>query len=292
MGMSSVAPPPVEEPQQIAAAHGEMAPLVIEASPRVSLGLGELWAYRELLYFLVWRNVKVRYKQAAIGVAWVVLQPVLTATLFTVIFGVLLDAPARGAPYPVFFLAGLVLWQVFAVSLAEAGNSLVLNEQLVTKIYFPRLLLPMAAVLASLVDLCISLVVLAILVVAYGVVPSVLALALPLFVLMTVAAALGAGFWLSALNVRYRDVQHAIPFLTQFLFFATPLVYATTLIPEPWRVLIGLNPMAGAVEGFRWALFGGGLHELVLVSIVVTVVLLVTGVIYFRRAERSFADVV
>lgn len=290
--MSSVAPPPLEAPQQSAPAHEEEPPLVIEASRRVGLGLGELWAYRELLYFLVWRNVKVRYKQAAIGVAWVVLQPVLTATLFTLIFGVLLDAPSRGVPYPVFFLAGLVLWQLFAASLAEAGNSLVLNEQLVTKIYFPRLLLPMAAVFASLVDFAISLVILAVLVVAFGVVPPIAVLTLPLFVVLTLAAALGAGFWLSALNVRYRDVQAAIPFLTQFLFFATPLVYATTLIPEPWQILAGLNPMAGAVEGFRWALLGVDLPLLTAVSVVVAVTLLATGLVYFRRTERTFADVV
>ncbi|MCP9489078.1 MAG: ABC transporter permease [Solirubrobacteraceae bacterium MAG38_C4-C5] len=290
--MSSVAPPPVAAPQESAVAYGEAAPLVIEASRRVSLGLGELWSYRELLYFLVWRNLKIRYKQAAIGVAWVVLQPVLTATLFTLIFGVLLDAPSGGVPYPVFFLAGLVLWQLFAASLMEAGNSLVSNEQLVTKIYFPRLLLPMAAVFASLVDFAIALVLLAVLAVAYGVVPPIAVVTMPLFVTLTLAAALGAGFWLSALNVRYRDVQAAIPFLTQFLFFATPLVYATTLIPEPWRIFMGLNPMAGAVEGFRWALFGVDLPLLTAVSAVVAVMLFATGLVYFRRTERTFADVV
>jgi lipopolysaccharide transport system permease protein len=291
--VSSLAPPPVEAPQESAAAYGEAAPLVIEASQRVSLGLGELWSYRELLYFLVWRNLKIRYKQAAIGVAWVVLQPVLTATLFTLIFGVLLDAPSGGVPYPVFFLAGLVLWQLFAASLMEAGNSLVSNEQLVTKIYFPRLLLPMAAVFASLVDFAIALVLLAVLAVAYGVVPPIAVVTMPLFVALTLAAALGAGFWLSALNVRYRDVQAAIPFLTQFLFFATPLVYATTLIPEPWRIFMGLNPMAGAVEGFRWALFGVvDLPLLTAVSAVVAVMLFATGLVYFRRTERTFADVV
>jgi lipopolysaccharide transport system permease protein len=290
--VSSLAPPPVEAPQESAAAYGEAAPLVIEASQRVSLGLGELWSYRELLYLLVWRNIKIRYKQAAIGVAWVVLQPILTATLFTLIFGVLLDAPSRGVAYPVFFLAGFVLWQLFATSLTEAGNSLVDNEQLVTKIYFPRLLLPMAAVFANMVDFAISMVILAVMVVVFGVVPAVTVLLLPVFVLMAVLAALGAGIWLSALNVRYRDVKAAIPFLTQLLFFATPLVYATSLIPEPWRILMGLNPMAGAVEGLRWALFGVELPLLTGVSVIVVITLFATGLLYFKRTERSFADVV
>ena len=267
-------------------------PLVIEASGRGSLGLRELWEQRELLYFLTWRNVKVRYKQAAIGVAWVLLQPVLTAALFTVVFGVLLDTPSQGVPYPVFFLAALVPWQLFAYSLTEAGNSLVVNQHLVTKIYFPRLMLPAAAVLAGLVDFALALGVLTVLAAVYGVVPGLSLLALPLFILLTVAAALGAGLWLAALNVRYRDVQQGIPFLTQFLFFATPLVYATTLFPEPWRTVAGLNPMAGAVEGFRWAVFGVGWHPLILVSVAVTATLLVTGLLYFRRTERSFADVV
>jgi len=290
--VSSLLPPPVEVPERSADPHRQTAPLVIEATPHVSLGLRELWSHRELLYFLVWRNVKIRYKQAAIGVIWVVLQPILTAILFSLIFGLLLDAPSRGVAYPVFFLAGLVLWQLFAASLTEAGNSLVDNEQLVTKIYFPRLLLPMAAVFANLVDLAIALVIFVILVVAFGVLPALTVLIAPLFVLMAIVAALGAGFWLSALNVRYRDVKAAIPFVTQLLFFATPLVYATSLIPEPWQILMGLNPMAGAVEGFRWALFGVELPLLTAVSVVVALALFATGLLYFRRTERTFADVV
>ncbi|MBA2293724.1 MAG: ABC transporter permease, partial [Actinobacteria bacterium] len=209
--------------------------------------LGELWAYRELLYFLVWRDVKVRYKQAALGAAWVVLQPLLMVALFSLIFGPLLDVQTGGIPYPLFVFAGLLPWQIFATALAQSANSLVTNQQLITKIYFPRLLLPLAAVLAGLVDFAVTIVLLVALMLWYGVGPSPTVLLLPLIVPIVLLTALSVGTWLSALNVRYRDVQHLVPFLTQFWFFATPIAYSSTMLPESWRSLLGLNPMAGAV---------------------------------------------
>lgn len=257
------------------------------------LRLNDLWSYRELLYFLVWRDVKVRYKQAAIGVGWVLLQPVLTVTLFTIVFGRLAHIASGNVAYPLFFFAAFLPWQLFAYALNQSGNSLVSNQHLITKVYFPRLLLPAGAVIAGLVDFGIAFLVLLGMMLYYGIVPTAAVFALPLFLLLAVVTALAVGVWLSALNVAYRDVQNAIPFLTQFWFFATPIAYPSALIPYPWRIVAGLNPMAGVVEGFRWALF----HEeafqpLVLVSALVVVLLLITGVAYFRRVEATFADVI
>jgi lipopolysaccharide transport system permease protein len=269
------------------------APLVIKPSSGwVSLGLRELWAYRELFYILVWRDVKVRYKQTAVGVIWTVLQPLAMMALFTLVFGHLLDVPSEGVPYPLFIFAALVPWQVFAQALGTSAGSLVNNRDLIAKIYFPRLLVPAAPVVAAAIDLLLGLVVLAAFMAFYGVVPSLAVLALPALVLFAVLVALAAGMILSALNVRYRDVQYAIPFLTQFLFFATPIVYTVEIFPQPWRTLLGLNPVAGVVEGFRWALFDpvGGFEPLIGVSVGVTALLLVAGLAYFRRAERTFAD--
>lgn len=269
------------------------APLVIKPSSGwVSLGLRELWAYRELFYILVWRDVKVRYKQTAVGVIWTVLQPLAMMALFTLVFGHLLDVPSEGVPYPLFIFAALVPWQVFAQALGTSAGSLVNNRDLIAKIYFPRLLVPAAPVVAAAIDLLLGLVVLAAFMAYYGVVPSLAVLALPSLVLFAVLVALAAGMILSALNVRYRDVQYAIPFLTQFLFFATPIVYTVEIFPQPWRTLLGLNPVAGVVEGFRWALFDpvGGFEPLIGVSVGVTALLLVAGLAYFRRAERTFAD--
>jgi len=263
------------------------------AKRRAALRLGELWEYRELLYFLVWRDVKVRYKQATLGAAWVVLQPVLMVALFSLIFGRLLDVHTDGIPYPLFVFAGLLPWQIFATALTQAGNSLVANQHLITKIYFPRLLLPLAAVLAGLVDFGVTILLLVVLMLWYGVDPSLAVLLLPLIVAVVLLTALSVGTWLSALNVRYRDVQHLLPFLTQFWFFATPIAYSSALLPESWRPLLGLNPMAGAVESFRWALFGSHVEPgSVVVSACVVAGLLVSGLAYFRLAERTFADVV
>jgi homopolymeric O-antigen transport system permease protein len=259
-----------------------------------ALRLGELWRYRELLYFLIWRDVKVRYKQTALGAAWAILQPVATVLVFTVIFGNLARIPSDGFPYPVFTLAALLPWQLFAHALVESGNSLVLNQQLLKKVYFPRLIIPIAAALAGLVDVTFSLVVLLGMMLVYGVTPTPAILWLPVFLLLAVATAVAVGLWLSALNVQYRDVRYALPFLTQLWFFATPIAYSSSLIPEAWRAWYGLNPMAGVVQGFRWALLGtsDGEQPLMLVSVVVVAGLLIGGLYYFRRMERSFADVV
>jgi lipopolysaccharide transport system permease protein len=256
--------------------------------------LGELWSYRELLYFLVWRDVKVRYKQTAVGVLWALVQPIAMLLLFSAIFGRLVGVPSDGIPYPIFIFSGLLMWQLFSYALAQSSNSLVANRDLVTKVYFPRLLVPVSGSLAGLVEFAIGLGVMAGFMVWYGVVPGIEILAFPFFVVLCLVATLGLGLWLSALNVQYRDVQYTIPFLTQFLFFATPIVYPASIVPEPWRTLIGLNPMAGVVAGVRWSLFGSSdpIGGLVALSVCSAVVLLVSGVFYFRRMERTFADVI
>ncbi len=259
-----------------------------------ALNLRDLWEYRELLYFLTWRDVKVRYKQSALGVAWAVLQPLLTMVIFSVIFGRLARLPSEGIPYPLFSYAALLPWQLFAGSLQRAGASLVGSAHLLTKVYFPRLIIPLAAVGAVVVDFGIALVVFAGLMAWYGVVPGVAALTLPLLILLALATALAVSLWLSALNVQYRDVQHAIPFLVQAWMYASPVAYSAGLIPGgPWRILYGLNPMAGVIQGFRWALLGGEPpDELFVVSVGMVLVLLVSGLFYFRRMEKTFADVI
>src|SRR5262245_16528689 len=258
------------------------------------LRLGELWAYRELLYFLVWRDIKVRYKQTLLGAVWVILQPLLTMIVFTLFFGNLAQVPSDGIPYPLFSFAGLVPWTLFAYSLTESSGSLVTNQNLITKVYFPRLIIPLASVLAGLVDFAISFAVLLLLMLYYGVVPQAAALTVPLFVVFAVVAALSIGIWLSALNVEFRDVRYTIPFLTQFWMFITPLAYASSLVPARWRLVYGLNPMAGVVEGFRWALLGKTSAPSVLLAAsgAAVILLLVGGTYYFRRMERTFADVV
>ncbi len=260
----------------------------------VSLRLRDLWEYRELLYFLVWRDVKVRYKQTVLGAAWAILQPFLTMVVFSVFFGRLAGVPSEGIPYPIFAYTALLPWQLFAYALIESGNSLVANQQLITKVYFPRLVIPMSAVLAGLVDFSIAFVVLLGMMFYYRIVPTAAVFTLPLFLLLAIATALAVGLWLSALNVQYRDVRYTIPFLTQFWLFATPIAYSSSLVPEWIRPLYGLNPMAGVVEGFRWALLGkaGGVGPLVIVSALVVSGLLLGGLVYFRRMEKTFADVV
>lgn len=268
---------------------------VIEPSRRwPSLGARELWRYRELLYFLVWRDLKVRYKQSAVGIAWALLQPLATMGLFTVIFGHLVRMKTNGVAYPPFVLTGLIAWQLFAYALSQSTTSLTLSKGLITKVYFPRLLIPAGTVLTGLVDFVIATAVLAAFAAAYGVDPPAhLGLAI-VFVLLLLAAALGVAFWLSALNVQYRDVQYAIPFLLQFWFYATPIVYAATIVPARWRALLGLNPVAGAVQGLRWSIFRGTplAPGLVAASAGTSILLLVSGFFYFRATERSFADVV
>ena len=259
------------------------------------LRLHDVWEYRDLLYFLVWRDVKVRYKQTALGAAWAILQPVMATVVFSIFFGRLAKVPSDGVPYPVFAYVALLPWQLFAFCLAESAQSLVSNQSLITKVYFPRLVIPLSTVLTGLVDFGVAFIVLLILLFAYGIVPSAASLVLlPVLLLFAIAAALSVGIWLSALNVQFRDVRYTLPFLTQIWMFATPVVYSSRLVPDKWRPLYGLNPMTGVVEGFRWALLGGarGLPPQVWVSAVMVVLLLVGGLFYFRRMESTFADIV
>jgi len=259
-----------------------------------ALDLADLWQYRELIYFLTWRDIKVRYKQTVLGGAWAILQPFLTMVVFSVFFGRLAGIPSDGLPYPIFAYCALLPWQLFAHALTESSNSLVANERLITKVYFPRLVVPISAVLAGLLDFLVAFVVLIGMMMYYHIRPTAAVWTVPLFLLLAVGAALGVGLWLSALNVQYRDVRYTIPFLTQFWLFLTPVAYPSTLVPVSWRALYGLNPMAGVVEGFRWALLGKaeGPGALLAVSVTIVVLVLVGGLYYFRRMEKTFADVV
>lgn len=258
-----------------------------------ALDLADLWRYRELLYFLTWRDVKVRYKQTLLGAAWAVLQPLLTMVIFSVIFGQLAKLPSDGIPYPIFTYTALLPWQLFAFALSNSSNSLVGSQNLVSKVYFPRLVIPIASVLPGLVDFAISFVVLLGMMFYYQIPLTARVLTLPLFLLLALVTALAVGLWLSALNVEYRDVRYVVPFLTLFWQYATPVAYSSSLIPEHWRILYGLNPMTGVVEGFRWALLGNGdLGSLLGASVAIIVVLLTTGLLYFKRMEASFADVI
>ena len=256
------------------------------------LDLRELWAYRELIYFLTWRDIKVRYKQTAIGVAWALLQPLAMMLVFTLFFGRLAKVPSEGVPYPLFAYSALLPWQLFSRTISESTNSLVTDQRLITRVYFPRIIVPLATTLAALVDFAISVVLLFVLMLIYGFGPTATILWLPLFVLLMLITALGVGFWLSALNVEYRDVMYTVPFLNQFWLFVTPVVYPSSLIPERWRILYGLNPMAGVVEGFRWALLGAGdgPSPMLAASTLIAVFLFISGIIWFRYRERTFVD--
>jgi lipopolysaccharide transport system permease protein len=257
------------------------------------LGLGEVWAHRELLYFFIWRDLKVRYKQTAFGAAWAVLQPVLLMLVFSVSLGQLPNIGPAGVPYPLFVFAGLVPWTLFASSLSGASNSLVNGEAVITKVYFPRLLLPFASVGSFLLDFTISLGALAVVMLFFGVVPSLAIVWLPALTLMAVVTAVGVGTFLSAVNVRYRDVKYVLPFVVQLWMFASPVVYTSTLIPAQWQPVFALNPMTGVVDGFRWALIGGDRPDaLILVSAVASLLVLLGSLAYFRRVERTFADVI
>lgn len=254
----------------------------------------ELIFYRELLFFLIWRDVKVRYKQTVLGFLWAVAQPFFTMVVFSVVFGRLADIPSDGIPYPVFSYAALLPWQLFSRGLTDASSSLVTNRTLLTRVYFPRLYLPTAAIGAGLVDFAIAFTILIAMMVWYDIVPTIAVLALPLLVLLAAMTSLSIGIWLSGLNARYRDIRLVLPFISQLWLFLTPIAYPASLVPEPWRTLSGLNPMSGVVEGFRWALLGrGGAPEpLVFVSAVVVLGLFVSGLVYFHRQDRSLADVV
>ncbi|MBX7221902.1 MAG: ABC transporter permease [Blastocatellia bacterium] len=258
----------------------------------VSLKLAEVWEFRELLYFLIWRDVKVRYKQTLVGAGWAIIQPVFTMAVFSIFFGRLAKMPSDGIPYPVFSLAALVPWTFFANALTQAANSLATNANLVTKVYFPRLIIPTAGVLAGLFDLAISFVVLVGLMGYYGIFPKVQMLAFPLFIGLAVVAAMGVGLWMAAVNVEYRDVRYALPFVVQFWMFATPIAYSSTLVPPEWRTLYAVNPMVGVIEGIRWSLLGTGSVSwgMLAVSCLVALGLLISGAFYFRRMEKDFAD--
>lgn len=259
-----------------------------------ALDIRELWQYRDLIYFLAWRDVQVRYKQTALGVAWAILQPLAAMAVFTVFLGALVHVPSDGLPYALFAYVGLLPWTYFANAATGASSSLVANTNLVSKVYFPRIAIPIAAVLAGLVDLAIGLVLLAGLLVFFGATPGGGLLLLPLFIALAVLTALAVGVWLSALDVQYRDVRYAIPFLIQVWLFATPVVYPASVVPQQYRAIYGLNPMAGVVEGFRWALVGRTDFPgpLLVVSIVVVTTVFLSGIFYFRRMERIFADVI
>jgi len=261
----------------------------------VGLKLKELWEYKELLYFLVWRDVRVRYKQTALGAAWAVMQPLFTMLIFSVFFGRLAKVPSDGIPYPVFSLAALVPWTFFVHGLTQGSDSLVGSANLIRKVYFPRLMIPLATVIAGLVDFSIAFLMLLVMMFFYGIHPSLShAIFVVPMLLLALVTSLGVGFWLSSLNVKYRDVKYTLPFLTQFWFYTTPIAYPSSLLKEPWRTLYGLNPMAGVVEGFRWALLGTKTAPgpMVLVSSLVSIAVLIGGAFYFRRMEKTFADTV
>jgi lipopolysaccharide transport system permease protein len=260
----------------------------------ISLKLKELWEYRDLLYFLAWRDIKVRYKQTVLGAAWAIIQPFFTMVIFSIFFGRLAKVPSDGLPYPIFAFAALVPWTFFANGLNQSSNSLVGNANLIKKVYFPRLVVPISSVISGVVDFVLAFAVLLGMMLFYGILPTVNILWLPLFVLLIFVTALGVGFWFSALNVQFRDVRYTVPFLTQFWLFATPIAYPSSLLSEPWRTLYGINPMVGVVEGFRWALLGTDTAPgpIIIVSSLVALGLLVGGAFYFRRMEKTFADVV
>ncbi|HEY4742760.1 MAG TPA: ABC transporter permease [Candidatus Acidoferrales bacterium] len=253
---------------------------------------GELWEYRGLLYFFMWRDIKVRYKQTAIGIAWVVLQPLLTMAVFTLFFGRLAKLPSQGLPYPIFYFAALVPWTYFSGALQNTTNIVVENQRVITKVYFPRLILPMSAVLSGLVDFAIGFVVLVGMTIGYRLHPGIAAVWLPVMLLLAITTALGVGLWLSALNALYRDVRYVIPFLIQFWMFASPVAYPSSLVPERWRWLYGLNPMAGVIDGFRWALTGHGEPPglILLASASAVLVVFLGGLFFFQRMEGTVAD--
>jgi lipopolysaccharide transport system permease protein len=270
---------------------------VIDIEPSrgwIAINLRELWEYRELLYFLTWREVKVRYKQTVLGVSWAIIQPFFTMVVFSLFFGHLAKMPSEGMPYPIFSYTALVPWSFFAHSLSSSSNSLVASAGLIKKIYFPRLAIPLATALSGFIDFCLAFTVLLGMMLYYGITPTLNAVWLPAFLLLAVVTSLGVGLWLSALNVQFRDVRYALPFLTQIWLFATPIAYPSSLLREPWRTVYGINPMVGVVDGFRWALLATDTAPgpMVAVSAVMALAIFIGGLFYFRRMEKIFADVV
>lgn len=269
--------------------------LIIEAGRSERHYWRDLWRYRELFYFLAWRDILVRYKQTVIGIAWAVVRPVLTMVVFTVVFGVLGKFPSDGVPYPILVYVAMLPWQFFASSLSEASNSLIGNANLISKVYFPRLIIPASAVITSFVDFLIAAVILVVLMAWYGFWPDWRVVTLPFFVLIAFAAAMGAGLWLTALNVKYRDFRYVVPFIVQLGLYVSPVGFTSGIVPENWRLVYSINPMVGVIDGFRWALLGGNAPLYMpgfIMSLVIVALLLVTGIMYFRRTERTFADVI
>ncbi len=260
----------------------------------VTLNLGELKSYRQLLYFLMWRDVKVRYRQTVLGAAWAIIQPLTAMVIFSLFFGRLAGVPSDGIPYPIFSYAALVPWTFFANGVTQGSGSLVVGADMLRKIFFPRLVMPAASVLAGLLDFALAFTVLILMMLGFGILPTKSVVWLPAILILLIVTALGVTIWLSALNVQFRDVKYVVPFLVQAWLFVTPVVYPSSLLPEPWKTLYGLNPMVGVVEGFRWALLGSGAPALpaILVSSFVAMFLLVSGTFYFRRMEMTFADFV
>lgn len=269
--------------------------LIIEAGRTESQYWKDLWRYRELFYFLAWRDILVRYKQTIIGIAWALIRPLLTMIVFTIVFGRLANLPAGGAPYPILVFSAMLPWQFFANALSECSNSLIVNANLISKVYFPRLIVPASAVMVSFVDFLISGMILLALMIGFNFAPDWRILTLPLFILIAFAAAIGAGLWLAALNVKYRDFRYIVPFIVQFGLYISPVGFSSEIVPEQWRLLYSLNPMVGVIDGFRWAILGEA-AQLYLpgfaLSVSLVVLLLVSGVWYFRKTERTFADVI
>jgi len=269
--------------------------IIIEPGRNTKQYWRDLWQYRELFYFLAWRDVLVRYKQTVIGVAWSVLRPLLTMVVFTIIFGRIAKLPSSGVPYPILVYAAMLPWQLFANSMSESSNSLITNNNLITKIYFPRLIVPASSVITSLVDFGISFVILIILMLWYQFIPSVRMLTIPVFLTYAIVASLGIGFWLSALNVKYRDFRHVIPFIVQFGLYISPVGFSSSIIPANLRLIYSLNPMVGVIDGFRWAILGENIQIYIpgfILSLVFTITIFFSGLWYFRRTERTFADII
>jgi lipopolysaccharide transport system permease protein len=269
--------------------------LIIEAGRSESQYWRDIWNYRELFYFLAWRDILVRYKQTAIGIAWALIRPFLTMVVFTVVFGNIAKLPSEGVPYPILVFAAMLPWQFFSNALTECSNSLINNSNLISKIYFPRLIVPASAVIVSFVDFLISGMILVALMAWYNFVPDWRIVTLPLFILIAFTAAIGGGLWLAALNVEYRDFRYIVPFIVQFGLYISPVGFSSNIVPEKWRFLYSLNPMVGVIDGFRWAILGGETRFYwsgFLLSLILVIGLMVTGIWYFRKMERSFADVI
>jgi lipopolysaccharide transport system permease protein len=269
--------------------------LIIEAGRTERHYWKDLWRYRELFYFLAWRDILVRYKQTVIGITWALIRPFLIMVVFTVIFGKFAKLPSQGAPYPILVFAAMLPWQFFANALTDASASLISDASLISKVYFPRLIIPSSSVITSFVDFFISASILFGLILWYGFIPSWRIIVLPLFIVITLAAAMGGGLWLSALNVKYRDFRYVVPFIVQFGLYISPVGFSSSIVPDKWRILYSLNPMVGVIDGFRWAILGGDVRIFwpgFIVSLVLVSILIATGTLYFRKMEKTFADVI